>query len=553
MNYLQLIERKNPLKKKWQEVVNTMATHVHGKCPEHIFKERRPLESQDNNLLRYRKDNFRPVTQGEFNKAIDDYLTVASKVDYNILWGDNIPFEKMVWLGWRKVELIEWFIDTVGRNRQSDPNAIIFGLPQHKEEFIPAYYAEIPDFNTMINEQVSLIPALIPSEDIIAISDKYVIVRGGDWTLSDETEKPYYWVVDNEYFYLIYPEIIDRDVVYKQIEYYKNIGEVFPVIPIGTNLTNDNGKYYYLPDYWGAAAWGDKVTGQESDLQVCETRFTYPRHWALRTKCNNFEATMIDGLHVHASDNSVCKMCGGSGYIMDMSPFGTRWIDADGELAESKFTQPEGFVNPPAEILQHSGDRVSYYFDMMLNSLGIFKQNQTNQSGVSKEYDIMHKTSTVENIVRWIYQAYEMFLNYNNMYLQNTMEVEPIYVELPEKIDVMNVTDLQVRISDARESGLPYPIIVNMVKSYMLKVLGDSDIDLKIIEWLSKNDKLFAFGVKDLQTAKSVLGGNISDRDITIHQMGFEILKAWDMIENATEEEISNYLNEVIPQPQQLL
>lgn len=555
MDYIELIDSKKKPNENWEKIRKTMAVHVLGELPLDIFKERRPIESEENYTLTYRSENYRSITQSEFYKSILDYIAICKKIDKQVNWNENEPYDKKLWHGWNKVSLEDWFIDIVGYYRQIDPNSIIFSLPEHTQEvFTPSFDAEIPDFNTIELERISLMPLLIQSNNIVEINENHVIVKGGEWQMSNGRTNPYYWVVDDLSFWLIYPNYSDKEITYIQTEYYANVEGVFPVIPIGSILSNSNEGSYYIPDYYGAAQWGDLSIGQMSDLQISETRFGYPRHWSIKQPCDNINA----GCHLDEEigcfvthDEKTCKRCNGTGYIMDMTPLGTRLIDPSGSIEDSKFNAPEGFIAPPTEILKHGAERTNNYYDKMLSSLGIFSQNMTNQSGMSKSYDLIHKQNTIENIVRWIFKSYETFLNFNAIYQNNTTEINKITVMLPEKIDIMNTADIQIRIDEAKRAKMPYSVISELVKSYMIKSFGDGEKERKIINWLSKNDKLFAYGIDELQSAKATLGTNIDNRDLLIHQLGLQLLMDWEGIETATSEQIEAYIDENIIVPSQ--
>lgn len=515
MNYIEIIEKfQHPKKEKWANVRQTMGVHINGESPECIFKERRPQESSNKEILEYRLANYRSITVNEFNKAINDIISVAKGVDYHC----NEPekekeYNQDIWYGWKRIDIKTWFIEVLGRYKQLDPNAIIVLLPKHEDDLLPDYNYELPDFNEMINQKVYLYPQLVESEDIIKVSENHVIFKGGDWQLIDET-RPYYFVIDDESWKLIYPEKRGKEIVYIKYDYYMNEQGQYPILPVGQLLNNG----YYLPDYWGAAQWGDKAIGQDSDLQICERRFTFPRHWAIKVNCPSPTSNIQAGKCIDVETGHLCTTCGGNGYIVDATPFGTRLIDPNGNIEDSKFSAPEGFVSPPSEILKHSADRVDYYLGQMLTSLGIFKQNMTNQSGVSKEYDLIHKENTVSNIITDIYNSYEMFLNFNDIYTGGS---GGIVITLPEKIDVTNESDYQYKIEQAKKTGQPDSVVRSLIKTYLSKKFEN----VRLVEWLSKYDKLFPYNAEEIIRIKAALGSQITDRDVLLHYQGFELLE----------------------------
>ncbi len=91
IDFLKIITSKDkpPVNKKWQEVYSIMAVHTQGAMPEELFKQRRPLESDNKAILEYRKENHRPVTKDEFDKAMSDYISTANNLDFTINYGNS--------------------------------------------------------------------------------------------------------------------------------------------------------------------------------------------------------------------------------------------------------------------------------------------------------------------------------------------------------------------------------------------------------------------------------------------------------------------------------
>ncbi len=423
VDFLAKIKSEPPVKKKWQEVYSIMSPHTQGVCPVKIFTERRPIESENANILSYRERNFRPITKGEFDRAISDYLQVANSLDVTIDYNgsDVEEYEDSILLkdGFKKISLGDWVINKIGTYRQTDPNSVIVILPKHPtEEFMPGYEYELPNFNNVLNLKIDVDVRLITHDNIVYADPDVFMFKGGTWRYGKKEHEvdTYYWGVTKDKTFIIYPEKTSDKKIYKQVEYYSNLLSFTPVVGIAgmmiTESDKDGNTYdYYISDYYGATAWGDLAIGQGSDLQICEVRFTYPRHWKIQLPCDN----EFNGCHLDlkqnkylTSDNNLCSRCNGTGFIQDNSPAGTITIPKGGILFgdDGKFQTPEGFISPDTAILQHSADRYATYLDKMRQNLNILDQNNTNQSGESKSYDVQHKVATNMRIVTSIYSIY---------------------------------------------------------------------------------------------------------------------------------------------------
>ena len=139
-----------PALTKWQEVYNIMSNTHAGALPIQIFKDRRPLESENKQAFNFRSNNYRAITKNEFDKAIADYITTALNLDAVVDYGTNDDlkaYEDTLKLNntYTSFSLKEWIIKRVGWYKQTDPNAVVVVLPKHiSETFVPNYLYDLP-------------------------------------------------------------------------------------------------------------------------------------------------------------------------------------------------------------------------------------------------------------------------------------------------------------------------------------------------------------------------------------------------------------------------
>lgn len=551
---------------QWHRVYTRMATHTQGEVPLHIFKERRPLETQDENALEYRINNFREVTKDEFDKAINNYLDLAFSLDISIDYGTSVNKEYIenikVSNGHKNISFKEWFFKRVGAYRQTDPNAVVVVLPKHTSEIlIPSYKYELPNFNNIINQKIEIDVLLITYNNILYIDNSDFIFYAGQFEYKDGFSEKYFYHINKDETKLIYPKKEDNGFVYEELILYKNKLSNPPFSVIGGKLVSqiiDGNQYeYYVSDFSGASAWGDLALGQNSDLQIGETRFIYPRHWKIKVKCDNdINDCHLDhktGLHV-IEDNTVCQRCKGTGYVMDSTPLGTTFIDKR-DLEDGKFVEPEGFITPPSDILRHAAERTAFYFEKTRQALGLLNQNMTNQSGESKSYDYLHTLSTNKYIVTDLYNIYEYLLNIIDEYRIGKGTINVIF---PEEMDVRNANDILFEITEAKKNNLPNAVLVELTKKFLLKKFGKTKEKQKIVEYLSLYDKLFIYGITDV--AQNQIAG-ITDKDKLFHNLAYQILvnqiKLNDKFIELTYDDyttiISTELDKLLPSNQQII
>ena len=544
--FVEYINTELPVKKHWREVFNLMSVHTQMMPPVDLFTKRRPKESYTEDLLQYRIENYQSTTNAAFNLAIDGYIETAQNLEYEETITESLQKfleEFKINTSVEQVDLETYIRETIGRYRQTDPNALVVVFPKYwgepmKTEYVPV----MPNFGAEPNRRVDIDVCLVPSENITYIDAEKVVYYGGEWTLKpykEEKTYPYYWGISKDYTFLIYPFFDDKKKLnYAEVSYYYNALTTAPAVVIANKkvIKQENKKVYsfVVADYIGAAMWGNLAINQMSDLQVCETRFTFLEKWMLVRDCNNPSAFMQpDGVHAgkHCVSNietnqvTLCPTCMGVGSIADTSPFGTHFIkEKTGfDQVNATFTPPVGFISPDPSILKHSAERTEYYSSEMDNELCIVRQNMTNQSGTSKSYDLQNKITKVTNIVSDIYRVYEQVVRIIEGFIDRK---ETYTLTLPNDFDIKNANDLAAEIALDKTSNLPNPLIAEKMERYYIKLYGDSPEMDKTINFISKYDILFAYGSNELMTAKAVLGESvITPQAIVIHNQSFQIVK----------------------------
>ena len=524
-------EKKPHAYEKWCEVFKRMRVHNQGITPLHIFEERRPLESEDENALTYRANNSRPITKDEFDKAISHYQELAQNVDvvidYKTSTNKDYIESLLINNGLKKQSLKEWFFKKVGSYKQTDPNAVVVILPKHTSEvFVPSYKNEIPNFNNIVTNKIEVDIRLISHSSIKYIDAETLVFKGGSYEYKYGYNSDYFYIVTKERTTILKPKEEGNKLVYVEELFYNNNLDFVPFTVIGTKLIteveDDSAEIieYYTSDFIGACAWGDLALGQNSDLQISEVRFIFPRHWKIKVKCDNQDngchLDQLSGKYVVEKD-TICQRCKGTGYVMDSSPLGTTFIDSK-DLEDGKFAVPEGFVTPPSDILKHSAERVAYYFSNMRKSLGLTDQNMTAQSGESKSYDYIHTIAMNTIIVTDLYNTYEYILNVIDQYRNNKSGINILF---PDDFDVRSADDILFEITEAKTKNLPNSIISELTKKYILKKFGKTKETEKIVNFLSIYDKLFIYGISDV--AQNQIS-NITDNDRFLHNLGYQIL-----------------------------
>lgn len=520
-----VLKIKDPLKRRWAEIKQTMDTHINGVCPIHLYYARRPLESNNTYALAYRVNNFQPVTKEAFDRTLNSINDLIKNANIKL----NAPdFILNSTYKIKDVELYNFCISSLTKIRETDSNAVIVVMPL--VDIVDEFNVRIKDVDVVYVE----------SHHIEKIDNNYIRFKAGEVEFG-EIEHKYYIIVDNGQYILEYP---DKDGVYSFIPIAK-LSPRQPYIHISSNVVHE-GKYTLrLPYLFGSAAWGDKFYGQESDFTVQATRYTYIKEIRAKEKCDEVGYIMQDGVHCSVENPKLlCNKCKGSGFVKDDSPLGTIYVDFDKLTSEGK-TVPNviTYAEPPQNALQNSKTIVDSYYNTMCDSLGLVKQNNTNQSALSKEFDYKEKISVVYNIaqddIRVLKEIYQ-FIEY--IFNQDAEPTTDVY--LVGEIGKSSLSELQVMLKQAKDNQAPPNVISAMVVQIMQKMLSE-DISDVVINVAKEYDKLFIYGSDEIVTARAQFGSYITNKDVYIHNTIIDVIvKYITDTANMEVETITKYLDD---------
>lgn len=520
-----VLKIKDPLKRRWAEIKQTMDTHINGVCPIHLYYARRPLESNNTYALAYRVNNFQAVTKEAFDRTLNSINDLIKNANIKL----NAPdFILNSTYKIKDVELYNFCISSLTKIRETDSNAVIVVMPL--VDIVDEFNVRIKDVDVVYVE----------SHHIEKIDNNYIRFKAGEVEFG-EIEHKYYIIVDNGQYILEYP---DKDGVYSFIPIAK-LSPRQPYIHISSNVVHE-GKYTLrLPYLFGSAAWGDKFYGQESDFTVQATRYTYIKEIRAKEKCDEVGYIMQDGVHCSVENPKLlCNKCKGSGFVKDDSPLGTIYVDFDKLTSEGK-TVPNviTYAEPPQNALQNSKTIVDSYYNTMCDSLGLVKQNNTNQSALSKEFDYKEKISVVYNIaqddIRVLKEIYQ-FIEY--IFNQDAEPTTDVY--LVGEIGKSSLSELQVMLKQAKDNLAPPNVISAIVVQMMQKMLSE-DISDVVINVAKEYDKLFIYGSDEIVTARAQFGSYITNKDVYIHNTIIDVIvKYITDTANMEVETITKYLDD---------
>lgn len=581
MGLTEQIQRRPLAEEAWARIRKTMQTHVMGKPPEWLFKTRRPLESKNEYALKYRLENFQPITKQPFLTAIGAVIDSANHiyVDEKNVNDRTREFISnfQIRVNGRSYSHKKFITTYVGKMIEIDPNAVLVHLPVHPtQEFIPDFREELPNFDAVRNQSVDIELQLIGSEYIHHISDDELWYYGGEYLVQvkdgKETWKPYYWMLSAEWTRLAIPYLDSENrLQYREEDYYLNDLEHVPFDVIGGNpvlhsvrVDDDDEELVELQDvtYSGAVAIANKLLGIDSDGDIVMTRFTYPEKIMRLRKCDagcspNYDPESpyygLNVVHLPNSDScSVCTVCRGTGMVLpDTSPLGAHHISESEWNDDGGIKSPIEFITPPLESPKFMSEEVETLYNRMEDALFIMHQNMNNQSGVSKGYDWREKVSVISGAVRNIYSVYQASLNTIQGFLRGAEDIELV---LPPDFGVKNTYDITMELAESKETSSVYTS--ELTKELLLKKFGSGDVMRRIVEFMEIYDKLWGMTTDEILKLKAIYGAQLTARDQIIHDKGVPVLRRMarrddflDMDDSQLKEAFDLQIDILVPPP----
>lgn len=515
-----------------------MSVYLQNEIPTHIFKERRPIESQKDSTFDHRKNNYRNFLKDKFDLTINKIIESALGIDTDI-YCQSEEFKK--YLATFKVtkngitqNIKEYLVNNVFRYSENDPNSLLVVLPKHPTEYIYPYgvitedSGQIPNFDNIKNKRIEMELELVSFKRILFVDENRLIYSKGNWALVESVE-PYYIEVTKEETAIHIPSYKEGNVIYtRYVYYYNGLSEVPFIATKNNHVTKeiDEIQYTYnVAHLFGAAQIGDMIYGNQSDLTITIIRNSHPIKTQVKTNCSNVMGyEMRNGVHCHIDTHETCQTCSGKGFKLDESPYGTIFIDQkSGTEDKVAFSPSVAFTSPDMTPMTFNKEYIKELKSELDALLGITFQNVTNASAESKALDMQERISRITIIVKDIFRVYESTLRVMENYY--TTQSPTLELRYDDTFDVQNSEDLQMSYGIAKQQGLPVELLKPMYKRLYLKKNGNNIVNELVIEILLEYDVLACLSLDEQQKTIAIYGSMIDQKALNIHLKGEQILK----------------------------
>lgn len=545
--------------REWQKIFDQMAVHTRKKVPSELLLSQRPNE--EDHIYNYRIWNYRAITYGSMNRALDSVSRILNKIQYTIKCEDNVRKyldSKQFAAQGSQYDFQTYFEKIILKRDIEDPNGFIAWLPTG-EGLTNSAKAVNPKPILFYSHQL-----YDATEDVITFlsDEKSPISRGGKVVLAGDV---YYLITKDTFYKLVQiSDSVDAtatmtarkarfrlDLIYKH-----NIGEI-PVLVLGGDMNADGYFESYFAPY---CAFGDEAIVTFSDFQAIKVTSGYPYREEFYTECevreiNDGRENMGNARNPNPKDEKYKKpekklakfpQTPYNAIIRTIAPDKNSKIAQNlGERVLPNDIPSIRFISPDINVLKYIGEvwekLIEKAEDALHLNLGINNSNvadKTVQTQKEEHYAMIEKISNnyfnhlMINSIKYI----DCYLN------RRTIDVAVCAINRPSSSIVKTEEDLINELTSLTASNVPPVFLAETVNELGLKRFSGNPLSQKIFSIIPIIDPLYVYGISQkLQMVNS--GGITSDayvRSIYAYPILLQIAneKTADVFQNLTPEQI---------------
>lgn len=537
--------------KKWEDVFEQMAVHTRKKVPAELLLKQRPNEEP--NIFQYRLCNYRAITYGSMNRALDSVTRILNKINYDISVDPEVRayLKTKNFYGYDFYKYMEKF---VFKRDIEDPNGFLVWFP---------FGEGVSDSSKKVEPK----PLLIYSGSIYDSSTEVFSFLSGENSLVMVDKKlsrvgeVYYIITKESYFKLVQVGNLE-DKKFELEEVYKHsIGEL-PVIVLG----GDMNAYGYFESYFAPyVAFGDQAISQFSDWQAIMVTSGFPYTEEFYTECEiqtpykqsnpipegeeKFETEVKRNPFPRTPYGSIIRK------IPITSTDGKDWL---GEAILPAEVPSKRFISPDIGIARYSGESWEKLIEMAEDSLHLNLGNNSNQSGTAKELDKEEHYAMIDKIASNYFEhiMYESLKFISAYRLNKSYSEVEVSINKPSSFKIKTEGDLVEELTILKEKKAPAFFLAETTTELAKRRFSGNPLSQKIFDIIPVVDPLYIYD--SAEKLSLMASGVINKADFVTSVYAYSILNALaqektpaefikmsiEDIEELFEEKISSYLPE---------
>lgn len=502
---------------KWEKVFKSMAVHTRKRLPTELLLLRRPNEEEK--IHAYRIANYRAITYGSMNKALDDLYRIVSGVSYTLNVPDNVReyinntiISQTPGLLQAEIVTARDFIERITLKRDiEDPNGFLVWFPTG---------AGLTDSSQKVVPQ----PRLIFSEQFV-YSDEFVFIYKEEMVKTEKAKTFYLFTKDDIWKLENEGDEAKPNWVSTQI-YIHKIG-AFPVIVLGGDM---NAEGFYDSFFSPYLAFGDEAIHQFSDWQAIMTTSSFPITEMFGNECS---VKRVDKNSTNIPDQEEGFSGGGNGEleikIMRPDPYGVipRRIPIPNLNDDTLPVDIPAirYINPDITIAKYAGESWEKLIDKAEQALNIDMTVGVDQSGVAKQIDKESQYSMISKIGNNFFNnIYEKSVKLIDCYLNGiSFEKSGASISKPSTFWIKNESDLAKEIQSLKSNNAPQVFLAEATMDLARKRFAGNPVNERIFKFISLYDPFYTFSVDE---KNSMMAGGTLEKDDYIRSLRmFSILQ----------------------------
>ena len=531
-------------KDDWDRVREQAYEHTRYSENSDIISAARPNESLEVNA--YRNNNRRRLTKS----AIDKFKTKTSRIFKSSGLGINeeslsdalreyISKETYMYIT-QRTDFLSYILDVVYAKALDDPNAVEILLPINPENPDVSPLASVEEGGVPKNEDLVIKSIIVSSGKIKAFTRNVFSWDGGYKTipgLDNSQSYPWFWIVDNEWFYRYLPVRMENGYPVYELEnwYFHNttISEekIMPVNLVPANIIfDDDDRYAYQTSFISPfLEYADEFASRFSDGQAVWVTSAFPIHVMEEMNCR--APGCINGKVPNPDTKSDmayigCSSCNGTGHTQRPSPYGVLVKPDKSGMDAGNTGTPYELINPDTEILSTT---YNVPFDLLQKGerqIGLDVLENKVESGVSREM----RFEDVKDLLATISSKIAKFMERHLFYLESLLVLSPPSrgkprVNTPVDFDLKSSVDLK---EDAL-NALPSDRIERTLAYYKL-VYKNNERLLKVYDYAFQYSAILLTPWDELKD--QLLAGIITDEDVIKRNNVIQIMRKLSIAPN---------------------
>lgn len=497
-----LLLPKNTQKENWEEVFKAMAVHTRNMKPEESLLARRPNEQP--NIHQYRLNNWRAITYGSMNKAVDDVYRIINGISYSINSNDSVKeFFRTGLVGeycnhsTNELMVVKMFLESICLKRMiEDPNGFLIWIPTG-EGLTKSSVKIVPQPKLILSKQFHY------SDDNVFIweDEEKTPLKDAEGNMKLEGKR-FYLFTPTEYWTVYQTGYLSEPTWAQELIYTHNIN-AFPVITLGGEKNTDG---YYESFFKPYLAFGDEAIHVFSDWQaaMCQSLHAIREEFVqecmlepVNKQANNISDTEEE-FQGKGNGKYVLKSLGKSPYDVIQRKIPTGNINTDDLAAEIPSIR---FISPPIENPRYAGESWQLLIEKAEQALNIDMTVGVDQSGKAKQLDKEGQYSMISKIGTKLFDnIFVNSLKFIDCYLnRTTFEKSESSINKPTTFWVKNEMDLIQEISTLKTNNAPSFFLAEATNDLAKKRFNGNPVNQKVFNFISLYDPYFIYTVGEKQ------------------------------------------------------